>query len=169
MAAKHSDKRGEVLRFVEKFALVLNDAGLPRMEARVFSYALADDADHYTAEELANGLGVSRAAISSATRSLVSGGLLGREREPGARVDTYRVFDGDIWMMINQQRNPLLKRFIDVLAEGIEALGTETEGGKRLLETRAYLKFMNDRLPALVEEWHGLRENLMEEQAREFD
>jgi 8-oxo-dGTP diphosphatase len=33
-----------VLRFVERFALVLSETGLPRMPARVFAYVLAHDA-----------------------------------------------------------------------------------------------------------------------------
>jgi peptidylprolyl isomerase len=47
---KHEDA---VLRFVERFALLLNEAGLPRMAARVFGYVLADDAESYSARELA--------------------------------------------------------------------------------------------------------------------
>lgn len=34
-----------LLRFVERFALVLAENGVPRMAARVFAFALADDAD----------------------------------------------------------------------------------------------------------------------------
>ena len=58
------------LRFVEDFALLLVDAGVPRMPARVFACVLADDAGALTAGELAERLQVSPAAISGAVRWL---------------------------------------------------------------------------------------------------
>jgi DNA-binding transcriptional regulator GbsR (MarR family) len=154
-------KDDTLLRFVERFALVITEAGLPRMQARVFAYALAEDSERYTAAELAEGLGVSRAAISSATRALVRGGLLGREREPGARVDTYRVYDNDIWEAINRARLPILEKYVDVLTQGIELLGSDSRGGQRLLETSAYLRFMSEELPKLNEEWHNRKDELV--------
>src|SRR4030095_13763683 len=78
-----------VLRFVEQFALVLVEAGIPRMPARVFAYVLAVDADRHTAAELAAGLRVSPAAISGAVRYLVQVGLLGKERAPRSRRGYY--------------------------------------------------------------------------------
>ena len=58
----------DLLRAVERLAGMLYEAGMPRMAARVFSYALADDAEHYSAAELAEALRVSPAAISGAVR-----------------------------------------------------------------------------------------------------
>ena len=49
------DDRTRLLRFVERFALALRDAGMAPMAARVLAYALADDADRYTAGDLASG------------------------------------------------------------------------------------------------------------------
>jgi DNA-binding transcriptional regulator GbsR (MarR family) len=158
-----SQDRDELLRFVERFAMVLTEAGLPRMEARVFAYALAEDSDRYTAAELAEGLGVSRGAISSATRSLVKSGLLGREREPGARVDTYRIYDDDVWEAINRERLPILERYLDVLEEGMEVLDPESQGGRRLRETRAYMRFMAEAWPRLAEEWTRRKDEFVAE------
>ena len=75
----------ELLRFVERFALLLTSSGLPRMPARVFAYVIADDAERYTARELAEGLRVSPAAISGALKVLVGSGILARDRTPGGR------------------------------------------------------------------------------------
>ncbi|HEY7015122.1 MAG TPA: hypothetical protein VH480_20330, partial [Streptosporangiaceae bacterium] len=43
----------EVSRFVERFAAVLTEAGIPRMPARVFAALLATDSGRLTAAELA--------------------------------------------------------------------------------------------------------------------
>ena len=155
-----------LLWFVERFAMMLTDAGMERMPARVFAYVLAEDSDRYTATELADGLGVSRAAISGATRVLVQAGLLAREREPGARVDHYRVYDDDVWATISTQRLPILDRYLEVVAAGVDLLGSDTRGGRRLLQTQAYFEFMAGKMPGVIEEWHASKDALVDELAR---
>ncbi len=142
-----------LLRFVERFALVLGEAGLPRMPARVFAFALADDADRYTAAELSDGLRVSPAAISGAVRWLVRVGLLGKEREPGSRADQYRIYDDDVWYAISMQRVPLLRRWEEAVAEGVAALGVDRAGGRRLRETQEFFAFMREETPRMLERW----------------
>lgn len=151
-----------LLEFVEHFALILSETGMPRMPARVFAYALAEDADRYTARQLAEGLGVSLGAISGAVRYLVHGGMLGKERPPGSRSDTYRLYDDDVWLAITSQRTPLLKRWREGLEMGVSAMGPNGIGGRRLRETIAFLDFMEGELPALMERWHRERQNLFD-------
>jgi DNA-binding transcriptional regulator GbsR (MarR family) len=153
----------ELLRFVERFALILAENGMPRMAARVFAFALADDADRYTASELADGLRVSPAAISGAVRFLVQSGLLGKEREPGSRSDTYRVYDDDVWGAITRQRLPMLDRWADGLSEGLERLDPKSPGWRRLRETQAYFEFVREHSAELMERWAERRRTLFEE------
>ncbi len=143
----------DLLRFVERFAMVLAEAGLPRMAARVFAFALADDADRYTAAELSAALRVSPAAISGAVRWLVQVGLLGREREPGVRVDQYRIYDDDVWGAITAHRLPLLKRWEDAAAEGVELLGTDRPGGRRLRESQEFFAFQREEAARVLQRW----------------
>ncbi len=151
-----------LLRFVERFALMLEEAGLPRMAARVFAYVLAEDSDRYTAADLADGLMVSRAAISGAVRLLVQTGMLAKEREPGGRTDLYRIYDEDVWAAINRQRLPSLYRWADVIDEGIELVGRNTRGGRRLRQSQAYFLFMAEEMPKLVDKWHRRKDELTE-------
>ena len=153
-----------VLRFVEQFALVLVEAGIPRMPARVFAYVLAVDADRHTAAELAAGLRVSPAAISGAVRYLVQVGLLGKEREPGSRSDHYRVYDQDIWSTIMRQQDPVLKRTEDVLARGLELLDETRPGGRRVRETLEFYRFIRSDLKALLDRWSEHRRELLEQE-----
>ena len=153
-----------VLRFVEQFALVLVEAGIPRMPARVFAYVLAVDADRHTAAELAAGLRVSPAAISGAVRYLVQVGLLGKERESGSRSDHYRVYDQDIWSTIMRQQDPVLKRTEDVLARGLELLDETRPGGRRVRETLEFYRFIRSDLKALLDRWSEHRRELLEQE-----
>ncbi|GAA2585997.1 helix-turn-helix domain-containing protein [Actinomadura fulvescens] len=146
-----------LLRFVERFAIVLGESGIPRMPARVFAFVLADDAETYTAAELAAGLRVSSAAISSAVRYLVQTGLLGRERRPGERVDHYRVYDDDVWSAILRQREPLLRRHEEFLTEGAEMLDPQRPGGQRVRETLEFYRFMRAESPRMIERWQEHR------------
>lgn len=154
----HDDTNEEaVLRFVERFALLLTEAGLSRMSARVFAYVLADDAESYTARELADGLRVSPAAISGAVRPLVQSGLLAKERAPGGRVDHYRVYDDDVWTAILRQRQPFIERNLEVLAEGAELIGAHRAGGRRVRETYEFYRFLNEELIGNIERWREHR------------
>ena len=145
--------REALLRYVERFALVLRESGMPPMPARVFAYALADDADRYTAGELAEGLRVSPAAISGAVRYLVQAGLLGREREPGTRGDLYCLYDEDVWARIYTQRFELLRNYEQAVTEGIDVVGPDRPGGRRLAETRDFFAFLRAEMPGLIERW----------------
>lgn len=160
MTISADDDHEQLLRFVERFALVLVNSGLPRMPARVFAYVLAEDAERYTAAELATGLRVSPAAISGAVRYLVQVGMLAKEREPGSRSDHYRIFDNDIWGMIASQQLPLLQTYEDAAAEGVELLKPGSAGGRRMRETQEFCAFLRIEQTKLIERWRTHRRTL---------
>ncbi|HEY8473011.1 MAG TPA: helix-turn-helix domain-containing protein [Natronosporangium sp.] len=154
--------RAELLRFVERFAMVLAELGMQRMPARVFAYVLADDAERYTAAELAAALRVSPAAISGAVRYLTQVRLLGKEREPGARVDTYRVYDSNLWYTIISQRNHLMDEFLRLAAEGVELLGPDTPGGRRMRETYEFYQFLHRKMASFMDEWQEYKRTVLD-------
>jgi len=144
------------LRFVEDFAVLLTDVGVPRMPARVFACVIADDSGGLTAGELAERLQVSPAAISGAVRWLMQMHLLTRAREPGARRDHYRMRD-DQWYEATVFKTAALKRFEEVLAEGVELVGPDGPAGRRLRETQEFFAFFREQLPVLLDQWRASR------------
>lgn len=156
---KLGDKRDEetVMRFIERFALTLSEAGVPRMPARVFAALLASDEGRLTAAEIAEMLRVSPAAVSNAVRYLQQVRLVEREREPGERRDHYRVYSSDTWYEVITRRDEMLMRWQDDLREGVEAVGADTPAGKRLEETRRFYEFIHEEMPRLMEKWRKLR------------
>lgn len=152
---RHTEERHEaLLRYVERFAHLVRDSGVPAMPARVFAYALAEDADRYTAAELAEGLRVSPAAISGAVRYLVQVGLLVRDRRPGSNAVLYCLYDKDIWYEMYTAQLARLRRWQEIAEEGIAIVGADTPGGRRLRETAQFFGFLNEEYPALMERWH---------------
>src|SRR5688572_16717440 len=112
-AADTDDPDDDVLlHAVERFAVLLTEAGMPRMASRIFAYLIVDERDAATAGHLAERLRVSPAAVSGAVRYLVQTGLLERHRRPGSRSDEYRLHD-DIWYETYLERTVMLRRWED--------------------------------------------------------
>ena len=141
-----------VARFVERFGLLLTDAGWPRMPARVFACLLSDEGGRLTARELATRLRVSPAAISGAVRYLAQVGLVARDRVPGARLDHYRLAD-DLWYESFVQRMSQLGRWEHGIAEGVDLVGSDTAAGRRLDESREFFAFLRAELALMLERW----------------
>lgn len=144
-------------RAVEGVGRTFEAAGMPRMVARVLAYALAEDRSTYTAKDLAEGLGVSPAAVSGAVRWLVNGHLLIKERAPSGRGDLYRILDEDIWSTIVGARLPMLDQFVAGIDEAIELLGGEGPGVSRLRETRDFFAFNRAESERMLERWQEAR------------
>jgi DNA-binding transcriptional regulator GbsR (MarR family) len=139
-------------RFIERFASVLTEAGIPRMPARVFAALLASDSGRLTAAELAGLLQASPAAVSGGVRYLIGVGMVSREGEPGSRRHHYRVPD-NVWDEVISSRDRLMTRWTSVLREGIGLLGADTPAGARMSESVQYFEFVSAELPRVVVRW----------------
>ena len=144
-------------RFIEQFALLLVEAGMPRMASRVFAAVLAEDSGRLTAGEIAARLQVSPAGVSGAVRYLVQVRLLFRGREPGARSDHYYLSEDDPWYAAITNRAALLARWEESAARGADVLGSARPAGARLRETAEFFAFLQVELPGLLERWRQSR------------
>ena len=142
--------------FIERFASVLVEAGIPPMPARVFSALLVTDSGRLTAAELTALLGASPAAISGAVRYLGQLGMISREREPGSRRDVYLIL-GDIWYEASVRQDQVLSRWVSAAREGVEILGPQTPAGKRVADSLGFFVFLKQEMPALLERWRAHR------------
>ncbi|WP_308191908.1 GbsR/MarR family transcriptional regulator [Kitasatospora humi] len=145
--------------FIERFAGVMTDSGVPRMPARVFAALLATDSGRLTSAELAQLLEISPAAVSGAVRYLAQIHLVVREREPGSRRDRYRLLD-DVWQEALINRDRTLTLWESSLAEGVELLGEDSPAGARLSASRALFTFLRREMPQLIERWYQERDRL---------
>jgi DNA-binding transcriptional regulator GbsR (MarR family) len=151
-----------VWRFVEQFASVMVEAGVPRMPARVFAALFASDSGRMTAAELAETLQVSPAAISGAVRYLIPLNLVRREREPRSRRDVY-VVDGDSWYEAILHREQALVRWQTSLEEGVKAVGPDTPAGARIEESLAFFHYIREQLPAFLADWQRFKSERRDE------
>ena len=156
MASPRERDEQAVRRFVENFASALVDAGMPHMPALVFVALLATDGGGLTADELADQLQVSRAAISGAVKYLGQVGLTARERQPGTRRHRY-VLRNPTWYEAVARREQVLDRWIATTREGVDALGPRTPAGGRLAESLAFFEFLSDELHTVLDRWRNRR------------
>ena len=104
-------------QFIERFAAVLFESGVPRMPARVFAALLTADAGQLTAAELGEILGVSPAAVSGGVRYLIQVGLVTGSGAPGSRRLYYSV-PHDVWHRLLRMRDAVMARWTETLRDG---------------------------------------------------
>ena len=154
--AKATRDAGAASRFVEDFATVMVESGMPRIAARVFAYLLTDEDAAATAAELAERLQVSPAAVSGAVRYLIQVRLISRDRVPGQRRDTYRV-SNDLWYEALGTRDNELGRWADMTRRGAATVGPDTAAGRRLGETSEFFEFLRVELREITQRWKERR------------
>ena len=146
-----------VRRFIEGFASLLNESGLPPMPARIFVALLAADSSRLTAAELADRLGVSPAAVSGGVRYLIQVGMVSREGEPGSRRHYYRVPDR-VWPEYLRVRDQIVMRWASLMREGADVLGIGTPAGERLAESAMFFDFVSKELPSMLSRWEEYKD-----------
>jgi DNA-binding transcriptional regulator GbsR (MarR family) len=138
----------------EQAAAMLTAAGMARMPARVMMALVGSPDDGYTAAELAERLGVSAAAVSGAVRYLQSMQLVQRLSRPGGRRDHYDLADG-AFEGISIGKAPMFARLADLVETIAEDNPDAPESVARARDTAGFLRFLAERMPQLVEEWHA--------------
>lgn len=142
----------EISQFVERFAGVLANSGVPSMSARVMAQMLVSPSGTMTAAELAESLKISQPAVSGAVRQLLQVSFISRERLPGSRKDHYRIRD-DVFAAILERRNNALGEWESSVRSGSELFGAETPVGARLDEAAEFVAFIRDDLDQMIKNW----------------
>jgi DNA-binding transcriptional regulator GbsR (MarR family) len=115
-----STSQSELL-FVEEIAVAFEEAGFPRMSGRVLGWLLICEGHEQTAQDLAENLHASKGSISTATRLLITAGLVERRSQPGERKDRYRV-NTDAWESLLRRRLAEATSFRRLIGQGLELL-----------------------------------------------
>lgn len=143
-----------VTRFVEDFAGTLIGAGMPRMPSRVLSCLMATDDGMLTSAELAQRLQISPAAVSGAIRYLTTQRLVRRTHAPGSRRELYRV-DGDVFYQAFVGSDQILAQWRRTLLDGINAVGADSDAGRRLTLTAEFVEFLDHEVSNMLDRWNA--------------
>ncbi|GAB2599743.1 GbsR/MarR family transcriptional regulator [Kribbella endophytica] len=141
-----------VSQFVERFAGVLANSGVPSMSARVMGRMLVSPTGTMTASELAESLQISQPAVSGAVRQLLQVSFISRERLPGSRKDHYRIRD-DVFAAILERRNNALGEWESSSRGGADLFGPDHPVGQRLTEAADFFAFIRDDMDQMIKNW----------------
>lgn len=128
--------------------------GFPRMPASVLMAIMTGEEDSVTAEQLAERLGASPAAISGAVRYLSTVGMIHRHRIPGSRRFAYQLPDDD-WYAASFHNGDLYALIVRLAENAARDLGPN--GAAKVAEMAEFFRFLQARLPQVLEEWTELR------------
>jgi|SRR5215207_8772641 len=142
----------EISQFVERFAGVLANSGVPSMSARVMGRMLVSPTGTMTAAELAESLQISQPSVSGAVRQLLQVSFITRERLPGSRKDHYRIRD-DVFAALLERRNDAFGEWESSTRTGADLFGHETPVGRRLAEAADFFAFIREDLNQLIKNW----------------
>lgn len=155
--AQHKDLKGlGNQEQAEKLALMLSSHGMQRMTSRVLATMLFTEKPSMTAADLAELLQASAGSISTATKALISVGLVERVPVPSSRRDHYRLRD-DAWATMYTNQNEVVAAMQQAADAGV---ANTTPGGlahQRLTQMRDFYAFMWGQIPALLQRWQQMR------------
>ncbi|MFF0341187.1 GbsR/MarR family transcriptional regulator [Kribbella sp. NPDC004875] len=144
----------EISQFVERFAGVLANSGVPTMSARVMGAMLVSPNGTMTAAELADLLKISQPAVSGAVRQLLQVSFISRERLPGSRKDHYRIRE-DVFAAILERRNQALSEWESTSRSGAALFGAESAVGARLTEAADFFAFIHTDMDQMIKNWRA--------------
>jgi DNA-binding transcriptional regulator GbsR (MarR family) len=121
----------QVRDFVERFATMMVDGGLPRMASRVLALLYTADSRSLTAADLVRELRVSPASVSKAIGYLEQVGMVHREPDPRRRLQHYIIAE-DVWLQAWKISARTNLNWAETATEGAELLGPGSPAGERL-------------------------------------
>ncbi|MEP6482059.1 MAG: MarR family transcriptional regulator [Rhodoglobus sp.] len=128
--------------------------GFPRMPASVLMSIMTSEEGMLTAEQLAERLGASAAAISGAVRYLSTVGMIFRHRLPGTRRFAYEL-PAHAWYSASMEKTDLYQLIIRLAGSAVPTLGPR--GAERVQEMSDFFAFLERRMPEVLAEWHQLQ------------
>jgi DNA-binding transcriptional regulator GbsR (MarR family) len=147
----------EQRELIEEFGLLQEQMGGTRMTGRVSGWLLLSDPPVQSLTEIAEGLGVSKAAVSGAARLLLQSRFVERVGEPGQRGDFYRALPADPDEILPIDHIRTMHRLI---ARGLQTVADrdQTQSNYALMhDLLEFAAFIEAELPELLARWRERR------------
>jgi hypothetical protein len=142
-SADNAGAAGWRTTFVDELGALGPDIGLPRAMMRVTAWMMVCEPPEQSARQIQDGVRLSAAAVSTATRQLIAAGMLERVSRAGDRQIYYRLVSGS-WDAPLQAKLRALGRLRHVADKGIAAAGDRAD--HRLIEMRDAFGWFEDQL-----------------------
>lgn len=128
-----------------------SNLGVPRAAGQMFGYLMVCDPAEQSASEIAAGIGMSRASVSSSARLLSSMNAIEERHRVGDRKTYYRLRSA-WWIEVTTAKLNGFTELADMARRSRAAGGmTRTDGLDELIE---FSEFWAQEIPRLVERWN---------------
>jgi DNA-binding transcriptional regulator GbsR (MarR family) len=136
---------------VERFGLLFEQQGYPRIAGRLTGFLLLSDGPR-SLDDISAALDVSKASVSTDARRMESRGFLQRTSVPGDRRDYYAIAP-DGFRTSLRSHIEALRRFDELLGDTSRIPSTSPTVRKRIAEWTAFHRDMITSLDTLLEHW----------------
>lgn len=141
--------------YVERWAMLFEEAGLPRSAGRIWARLLICEPEHQSLSRLCEALELSKGTVSTSTRLLEGQGLLERAPVAGSREAHYRI-PADAFEELMRRKLEVTVAWRRLAAEGAHRAREDvTVPVDRLRRLRDFYEFIEDRQRAILEEWRS--------------
>ncbi|RAL25394.1 transcriptional regulator [Lujinxingia litoralis] len=148
--------------FIERFGLIFEGDGGPRIAGRIFGLALLGD-QPMTLDDMAEVLQVSKASVSTNTRLLNGMGLLERTTVPGDRHTYYRLAPDAFDVSLARARQRIVA-VLELLTDTLPELPDDNlVAQRRLSEMRNWYEFLAEDMDAMTRRWKAIKAARKEE------
>ncbi len=153
------DPEGFRADFVGRFAAYWQSQGRPKAEGRIVGFLLVADRDAVSAEEVAEGAGVSRGSVSQSVRRLRGLGFVRLVEDPDSRSRLISM-DEDVWGGFLRNERSYLRQQRDLAASALERLPDLGESSRnRLRNMYDYMTWLDGYHDVLLKHWEEYRAN----------
>ncbi|HEY5169404.1 MAG TPA: MarR family transcriptional regulator [Thermoleophilia bacterium] len=155
----HAELTPEQRELVEEFGLLHEQMGGTRMTGRISGWLLLCDPPVQSLTEIAEGLGVSKAAVSGAARLLLQSRIVERVGEPGQRGDFYRAVPADPEGILPLDHVRTMHRLIERGLATVTGRDQSQSNYALMHDLLEFTGFIDAEMPALLERWRAHRAN----------
>ena len=149
----------EQRELIEEFGLLQEQMGGTRMTGRVSGWLLLCTPPVQSLTEIAEGLGVSKAAVSGAARLLLQSRIVERVSEPGQRGDFYRALPADPDDIIPLDHVRTLHRLIERALQTVADRDQSQPNYSLMRDLLEFTAFVEAEMPTLLARWRERRAN----------
>jgi DNA-binding transcriptional regulator GbsR (MarR family) len=153
----HAEMTPEQRGLIEEFGLLHEQMGWTRMTGRVSGWLLLCDPPVQSLTEIADGLGVSKAAVSGAARLLLQSRIIERISEPGHRGDSYRALPADPDGIVPLDHVRTLHRLIERGLQSVAGRDQSQSNYALMRDLLEFTAFIEAELPTLLAHWRERR------------
>lgn len=146
---------------VEQTGVWFSSLGVPRAAGQMFGYLLVCDPGEQSAGDIAEGIGMSRASVSSSARLLGSMNAIEERHRVGDRKTYYRLRH-DWWIEVATAKISGFEQLADIARRSRADGGlTRTDGLEELIE---FSDFWATEIPKLAERWNRRQQETEEDE-----